>query len=128
MAAPLFWGLWWLTHQSGIDWLRPLNVPIDFLRIAVLYPVFEEIVFRGALQGSIYRRPWGKRRRVGISMANLLTSFLFAALHVALRPSLMAAAVFVPSLVFGHFRERYDSLGPPILLHMYYNLGTFWLL
>jgi membrane protease YdiL (CAAX protease family) len=30
--------------------------------------------------------------------------------------------VFVPSLVFGHFRERHESLVTPMLLHSFFNL------
>ena len=59
--------------------------------------------------------------------ANLLTSLVFAGMHFFYHLPLWAAAVFIPSLVFGYFKDKYLSLGPPILLHVYYNSGYYWL-
>ncbi|MBU1192755.1 MAG: hypothetical protein KKA36_09395 [Gammaproteobacteria bacterium] len=41
------------------------------------------------------------------------------------RPALQQ--VIVPSLIFGHFRDRFGTLHAPIMLHIYYNLGYFWI-
>jgi membrane protease YdiL (CAAX protease family) len=35
--------------------------------------------------------------------------------------------VFFPSLVFGLFKDRTQRLLAPILLHVFYNAGYFWL-
>jgi membrane protease YdiL (CAAX protease family) len=35
--------------------------------------------------------------------------------------------VFAPSLVFGYFRERYGSIAPGAVLHVFYNAGYFLL-
>ncbi len=35
--------------------------------------------------------------------------------------------MILPSLVFGYFKDKYHSLTAPILLHVFYNAGFFWL-
>ena len=32
-------------------------------------------------------------------------------------------SVFVPSLIFGYFRDRYRNIVPAVLLHVFYNTG-----
>jgi membrane protease YdiL (CAAX protease family) len=125
-AALLYWlGLYSVTQvtpQPG--W--PLREPLRFLYPALLYPVVEELVFRGLVQDLAHRhiRPW----RLGpLSHANLLTSLLFTALHFINHAPLWAAAVFFPSLVFGFFKDRTGKLAAPIVLHVFYNSGYFWL-
>ena len=69
-------------------------------------------------------KPW----RLGpLSHANILTSVLFTALHFINHPPLWAAAVLFPSLVFGLFKDRSGGLAAPIILHVFYNSGYFWL-
>lgn len=77
-------------------------------------------MFRGLIQGWL-------RGRMRAAAAILVTSVLFSALHFFSQAAVWAAAVFVPSLVFGHFRERHGSLAAPIVLHCWYNAGYFWL-
>ena len=103
---PLNWGL------SGIAWFSVVSA-------VVLYPVLEEYVFRGGLQ------PWlaqHLRQHAGpLSLANLLTSVVFCALHFLFHPPLWALGVFLPSLVFGYFYERHQRVLSPVLLHVAYN-------
>ncbi len=40
---------------------------------------------------------------------------------------LWAALVFFPSLVFGFFKDRTKHLVAPVILHVFYNAGYFWL-
>ncbi len=126
LAAPLFWLLLsnWLPLAEGFD--LPLREPLFYLQVALLYPLLEEIVFRGALQGYLSRRLAG--RGIGpLSYANLATSLIFSLAHLLFRSTGAALLVFVPSLIFGYFRDRYGALGIPIALHCYYN-GGFYLL
>jgi membrane protease YdiL (CAAX protease family) len=74
------------------------------------------------LQGELLKREWEKRRSIDISNANPVTSVVFVGLHVINQPPLWALLVLGPSLVLGHFRERHDSLLPPMLLHLFFNL------
>jgi len=120
LAALPFWlGLWFWPEAplgQGLA-LWPL------LYLVLITPAVEELAFRGALQGAFLDAPWGHRRRFGISHANMLVTVLFCAVHLIHHPPLWAAAVVVPSLVFGHLRERTGSILPPLLVHGWYNGG-----
>lgn len=126
-AALPFWGvLLALAPSGGIHPQWPLHTPLAFLLPALVYPVAEEIIFRGALQewlgDHLPARPVGP-----ISLANLVTSVVFTAAHFIHHPPLWATLVFVPSLVFGYFKDRTGGLQAPIVLHVFYNAGYFWL-
>ena len=96
-----------------------------YLQLALLFPVLEEYLFRGLLQEAITAR---YPNRLGpLSHANLTTSVLFALAHLPNHPPIWALSVFFPSLVFGHFRERYHHLLPHTLLHCLYNSSYFLL-
>ncbi|MDX1497490.1 MAG: JDVT-CTERM system glutamic-type intramembrane protease [Salinisphaeraceae bacterium] len=106
----------------GPDWIA--GAILTFLLLALVYPVLEEIVFRGLIQDSLSERLTIWRFQL-ISKANLLTSLAFTALHFFSHPPLWAASVFLPSLLFGYFRERHNSLVSPITLHAFYNSVYF---
>jgi len=89
--------------------------------------VLEEVVFRGIVQEMLFRQPWGRREVGLLSVANLITSILFAGSHFIHHPPLWAILVFFPSLIFGYFKDRYQRLYVPILLHVFYNAGYFLL-
>ena len=127
LAAPLFWGglLLWGATSPDLGW--PARAPGQFLLLCVVYPVLEELAFRGFLQGFFRQKAWGLRSAGGMSAANLLTSLVFAALHFLRHAPLWAGLTFFPSLVFGFFRDRSGSVVPPIVLHVFYNAGYFWL-
>jgi membrane protease YdiL (CAAX protease family) len=93
------------------------------IALVIWQPFWEELLFRGIIQGQIYKRRWGQRAWLKISSANLLASVAFAAAHIAFNPNLWSVSVFIPSLVFGYFRERHNSIFSPIALHSIYNLG-----
>ena len=118
-------GYLWLAPATDATW--PLRHPRDLLFLGLVYPVIEELLFRGLLQSWLLERPPLRRRWLGLSGANLLTSLVFTGLHFIDHPPLAAAAVILPSLIFGYFRDRNDSLCAPIVLHIYYNIGYFWL-
>ena len=100
-AGPLCWlVLYLLLRPATPQWTWPLATPADFLLPVLFYPVLEEIVFRG-----------------------LLTSLVFTGFHFLGHAPLWAASVFFPSLVFGFFKDRYQALTAPILLHGFYNAG-----
>ncbi|MFA7387456.1 MAG: JDVT-CTERM system glutamic-type intramembrane protease [Thiohalobacteraceae bacterium] len=126
-AAVLLWllGYLWLQPEPALAW--PLQRLREALFVVLVYPLVEEWLFRGLLQGRLLERPDLRRKAAGLTRANLLTSLVFTGLHFIFHPPLAAAAVMIPSLIFGHFRDRHGSLHAPILLHMYYNLGYFWI-
>jgi len=90
---------------------------------ALVYPVLEEIVFRGAAQGALWQTRLAAVALGPLSGPNLLTSVVFTSLHLILRPGWFMLGVFVPSLIFGYFRDRHQSIVPPIMLHVLYNTG-----
>lgn len=98
-----------------------------WLKLSLLMPVLEEIVFRGGVQTALFQRQFFSKSWFGISIANVCTSIVFAAMHLISQPPVWAALVFIPSLVFGWARDRYDSIVPSILLHALYNAGFVWL-
>ena len=92
----------------------------------LVYPVLEEIVFRGLIQEFVH--DYLSKARLGpLSHANLLTSVLFTGMHFVNHSPLWAALVFFPSLVFGFFKDRTQGLMAPIILHVFYNAGFLWL-
>lgn len=112
--------------------LSPVRSPLDIkllVMVCAVYPVLEELAFRGFLQSWLLeKRLLAKTPVVGISYANLMTSILFAAAHLYSQSPVWAFLVFFPSLVFGYCRERFDGVLPSIVLHCWYNLGFFLLL
>jgi len=94
----------------------------SLLIMVLVSPALEELVFRAGVQDALERRFGDGRARIGpISAGNVATSVLFAAAHLMVAPSWLAAATFVPSLVFGHAKTVYRTLWPAILLHAWYN-------
>ena len=39
----------------------------------------------------------------------------------------LVAAVIVPSLIFGYFRDRHGNIHAAVVLHVFYNAGYLWL-
>ena len=83
-------------------------------------------MFRGGLQVALYHKARLNRSWLGISLANLTTSIVFATMHLFNQTPLWAMLVFFPSLVFGWMRDRYDRLHASIMLHIFYNAGFVW--
>lgn len=125
-ALPL-WLASYLYFAPHTDWAWPLHRPRDLLFLGLVYPLIEELLFRGLLQGWLRKHTGLRRQRFGLSGANLIASAMFTGLHFFAHPPLAAASVLLPSLIFGYFRDRHGSLCAPIVLHVYYNVGYFWI-
>ena len=120
-----------LLFIPAITWLliyidNPIISQLEkyyLIGVIIVIPVVEEVIFRGFLQ------PWLAKRYnqtiIKISLANLITSSIFALLHLFTHPLSMALYTFIPSLIFGYTKERYRRLMPSILLHSSYNGGYF---
>ena len=108
--------------SAAYGWLQGGVTPglVALALIVVMYPILEEIVFRGVIQTALMKPT--RRLSIGpLTLANGLTSVLFAAMHLLDHPPLHAALVLLPSLVFGIFRDRSDSVLPGMLLHVSWN-------
>ena len=126
LAGPLFWSFLYVLQGPDILWGWPLREPWLFLMPVVFYPVVEEVIFRGLVQELV--RDYISKAVLGpLTIANLLTSVLFTALHFIYHLPAWAVLVFFPSLVFGFFKERSGGLVAPIVLHAFYNGGYIWL-
>lgn len=118
LAAPVVWLALWALNALPAALALPL-----LLRFVLVQPVVEELVFRGMLQGWLRTKLHWQWH--GITAANLVTSVAFAAAHLLYQPPSWALAVFIPSIVFGYFRDRHESTLPSVLLHAWYNAGFF---
>lgn len=125
LAGPVTWLVLYFIQQPVVQWNWPLVRPWQFLLPVLLYPIVEEIVFRGLIQ-ELVRDTIGRRSLGPVTIANLLTSLLFAGLHFIYHTPLWAALVFFPSLVFGFFKDRTGRLLAPVILHVFYNAGYLW--
>lgn len=122
MAGPVVWAVLWL---SGLPTNQESASARTWLYVVLIYPVLEEIVFRGGLQSALLKKTVFQRSlgSVPLTLANLVTTVIFAAFHLLNQPPLWAVLVIPPSLVFGWMRERHDSVLPSIILHIVYNAG-----
>ena len=127
LAGPFFWFSLYAsgTAISGPEWL--VEHLVLFLQLTLLYPVIEELVFRGLLQEALWKTRLNRLSIYCISMPNIFTSLLFTAFHFFNHSPVWAVAVLGPSLVFGYFRDRYRHVIPAIALHVFYNSGYFLL-
>jgi membrane protease YdiL (CAAX protease family) len=122
LAAPVCCGLfgYFSGHRTeNLFWL--LRDYESFLVLIFLYPVVEELAFRGVIQEYFAVRTNEKTFGFGITYANLITSILFALIHFVHHAPVWAVAVFIPSLIFGYFRDRFVRVLPAIFLHGFYN-------
>ena len=122
--------VFWLAFHYLVQPASPRNLfetPEILLISILLYPILEEIVFRGLIQRQLILRSRWRARFWGVSGANVLTSLLFAGLHFVHQSPAMAALVIFPSLVFGYFRDRHHNVFPSIWLHIFYNGGFLYL-
>jgi hypothetical protein len=110
--------VWWLLAPH----IGTARAASSLAATVLLYPVLEELCFRGLLQGWLLQR-LGHATRAGLSGANLITSLAFAGAHLMAQPPAWALATLLPSLVFGWVRERFGRVLPAIALHAYYNAG-----
>ena len=122
LAGGAFWlALVWRGQPAPLPGLAALA------SLILLQPVLEELLFRGLLQGRLRARAWGRRQLGGFTLANMIVTLLFTALHFINHPPLWAVGVLLPSLLYGYFRDRHDNVVPAIALHVFYNAGYFLL-
>ncbi len=99
-----------------------------FFSVILWQPLFEELLFRGMVQGHLLPSMARQKTWFGLSTSNLLTSLLFSLAHLAGHSISWSLLVFIPSLCFGFVRDRVGSVYPSIALHAFYNAGYFLLL
>ena len=129
LAAPLFVLLYNFLFQQKLFDLQLVTFDIRSLFFLILfYPVIEELAFRGVIQEFIASKTKQFRPFLFITVANLVTSLLFVAMHFVHHSPTWALLVFVPSLIFGYFKEQYGDIRASIILHMFYNACSLFLI
>lgn len=107
-----------LIEQAGIPntmeetFLAMSRNPIGILSIALLAPILEELLFRGAIQGRLQamcKNPW---------IAIIIASFIFGVVHM--NPAQIPFA-FLLGIMFGWLYFRTGSLLPGIIGHILNN-------
>ena len=101
------------TEADDRHWLVPLGI-----LVVLVGPILEEFSYRGLLQRSMTQsglRPWP---------AIMLTSLLFALMHLGNSDPQAVAALFVLSLALGWAYEKSGSLLAPIVMHAVFNLAN----
>jgi len=129
VAAPVFVFLYTSMFQDQtIDLKNILSDTRSLFFLIVFYPVIEELAFRGMIQEVIATKTKQYPAFYFLTLANILTSVLFVLMHFVHHTPLWALLVFIPSLIFGYFKEQYKSILPSIFLHMFYNTCSVFLI
>ena len=93
---------------------EPWLFALVFPSVALGAPLAEELIFRGQLFSAL------SQTRLGIAGTTLLTSLLWALLHVS-EPWLSIGLIFVMGLIFGYLMYRFGSLWVTIAAHGLWN-------
>ena len=129
IAAPLFVLLYNTLFQQKLFDIQSITFDIKSLFFLIIfYPVIEELAFRGVIQEFIASKTKQFRLYLHLTLANVVTSLLFVAMHFVHHPPHWALIIFVPSLIFGYFKEQYGDIRASIFLHMFYNACSLFLL
>ncbi len=104
-----------LVDSSVDGWLVAMST-----LVVLVVPVLEEVLYRGILQrmlGTVLDR-WP---------AIIVTSVIFAMMHVGAASWHALPALFVLSIGFGWVYERTQSLVAPIIMHLLFNAANLGL-
>ena len=124
VAAPLFclvYNLFFISNSLTFDQLFVEKKML--LWGVIILPIIEELAFRGVIQEYIGTKTKTLPSFFYLSTANILTSVLFAGIHLIYHHAIWVLLVFFPSLVFGYFKEQYQGILPSIILHAFYNFN-----
>lgn len=114
----------WLYVRGYAPYERELSrqflTPKVIISIAVLGPIFEELLIRGYLLGTLLRemKTWA---------AIAISAFVFAVAHWN-RPAHIMFLLFLTGLWLGTLRWKTNSILPGLFFHMAYNASLFWLM
>ena len=129
LAAPLFVLLYNTFFQEQYFDLKLISFDLTFLFFVIIfYPIVEELIFRGVILEFIASKTKQFRPFFHLTIANVTTSLLFVAMHFVHHSPTWALLVFVPSLIFGYFKEQYKDIRASIILHMFYNTCSLFLI
>jgi membrane protease YdiL (CAAX protease family) len=104
------------TDEVGVSTLGKIVV---VLVTVVGAPFFEELFFRGLVQGVLTRRYGG---RVAIFVQAIAFAFVHYQVGMTYQQTILTVAMIFPvGFLFGVLRWRYERLGPGIVAHAAFN-------
>jgi membrane protease YdiL (CAAX protease family) len=106
------WAEWF---DADLAWGTPTAVAVTLLGSIVFAPVFEELIFRGLLYGTL-------RTRMTWPLAALTSGLVFALAHGYSVAGFLS--VFLSGVLWAWVYERTGSLVPPILAHVVNNAAV----
>jgi membrane protease YdiL (CAAX protease family) len=128
VTAPILWFLWpdmWKLMEENaqrILTLVPKLHPLGFVAVSLAVGLYEEILFRGFLMTRL-------RRATGSwAIAVIVSSAIFAALHLVDQTAPAVVWVTVLSLVFSLVTIWRKSIIPAIVGHFLFDLSQFMIL
>jgi membrane protease YdiL (CAAX protease family) len=125
VAAPVLSLAFWLIQQLGFQMFEGYLAPyladgwpvwVGYVDVALLTPVFEELLFRGLLQPKL-------ELALSSTEAWIVQAALFAAAHLS---PVILVTHFGMGLALGWVRRRSGSLLPGIVLHAAWNAWVVW--
>jgi membrane protease YdiL (CAAX protease family) len=112
-------------HGFDPHWPRQLGALAEFMLVQIVVVALpEELFFRGCVHGLLERR-WPPTRRWlggGIGWALIVSSALFAVIHLPKAGDPRALATFFPGLLFGWLRSATGSIGAAVGVHAASNI------
>ena len=108
---------WLKVPDNATDILETAGLPLTIITVAVLAPIGEEIVFRG------FAIP-GLASRLGITVAILITSAVFALIHLPGLGVGILPVTFILGLAFAFVYHKTKSLILAIATHALHNAIT----
>ena len=122
-----------ITPAKGYAMIKQLSLIQFFLIIVFWSSVVEEIFIRGFIQTGLKHLQEKKIQilRFHISQSILISALIFAGMHLSLlffdvdywTVLIVVLSTFLLGLVAGYYREKYDSILPAIITHMFFNVG-----
>lgn len=112
-------------HGVELHWPRHPGALAEFVLVQIVVVALpEELFFRGCVLGLLERR-WPPTRRWlggGIGWALILSSALFAVIHLPKAGDPRALATFFPGLLFGWLRSATGSIAASVGVHAASNI------
>ncbi len=129
ILAPMVFGLieatgipmfWQETDSSPVEYSQATAPTLVMVVMATccIVPVTEELLFRGYLFSSL-------RQRMPVVAAALVSSLVFAALHLPFFGPGLALYIIPWGLAACYLYTRFSSLSAPILFHLLNNLVAY---
>ena len=100
------------AYQESAEILYSPSFPVQILCLGIIYPIMEELIFRGL----IYRR---MRVRIPVVSAISFSSVVFGLYHGNSVQFIYGA---IAGVMLAYFYEKYGSLAAPVIGHIVINI------